>query len=102
MKKTFTPLLLLTVILASCLGYHELPVEYDYSYKGNFKKYRTFDIMKQAGPADSSMTNAVIEKSILSRMKFLGYKRSENKPHLLVCYKMFPDSLRFNGYIQQD
>lgn len=100
MKKFYAPLCL--ILFASCLGYHELPVEYDYSYKGNFKRYRTFDIMKQAGPADSSMSNAVIEKSILSRMKFLGYKRSENKPHLLVCYKMFPDSLRFNGYIQQD
>lgn len=101
MKKFYAPIVCL-IALASCLGYHELPVEYDYSYKGNFKKYRTFDIMKQAGPADSSMSNIVIEKSILSRMKFLGYKQSDNKPHLLVCYKMFPDSLRFNGYIQPD
>jgi hypothetical protein len=101
MKKFYTPIVCL-ILFASCLGYHELPVEYDYSYKGNFKKYRTFDIMKQAGPIDSSMTNAVIEKSILSRMKFLGYKQSENKPHLLVCYKMFPDSLRFNGYVQPE
>ena len=39
MKKLFTPLLLLALIaLGSCLGYKELPVEYDYSYKGNFKK----------------------------------------------------------------
>ena len=53
---------ILPILLGSCLGYKELPVEYDYSYKGNFKKYRTFDIMKPAGPADSTMTNEVIEK----------------------------------------
>jgi hypothetical protein len=101
MKKLF-PALMLLVLLASCLGYKELPVEYDYSYKGNFKRYRTFDIMKPAGPADSSMVNEVIEKSIIARMKFLGYKQSDSRPHLIIGFKMFNDSLRFNGYNQPD
>lgn len=104
MKKLSAPfLLLLTVmIMASCLGYKELPVEYDYSYKGNFKKYRTFDIMKPAGVADSTMMNDVIEKSIIARMKFLGYRQASNKPHLIIGFKMFNDSLKFNGYNQPD
>jgi hypothetical protein len=101
MKKFYAPFIVI-ILLNSCLGYKELPVEYDYSYKGNFKKYRTFDIMRPTGVQDSTMTNAVIEKSILSRMKFLGYKQSENKPHLLVSFKMFPDSLTFNGYNQPE
>ena len=101
MKRIYAPLCVL-VLFASCLGYKELPVEYDYSYKGNFKKYRTFDIMKPAGPADSSMVNEIIEKSIISRMKFLGYKQVQNKPHLIIGFKMFSDSLRFNGYNQPD
>lgn len=100
--KKLLPALLVLVLLASCLGYKELPVEYDYSYKGNFKKYRTFDIMKPAGPADSSMVNDVIEKSIIARMKFLGYRQASNKPHLIIGFKMFNDSLRFNGYNQPD
>ncbi|HEY9008354.1 DUF4136 domain-containing protein [Ohtaekwangia sp.] len=99
MKKIAIPLVVLA-LLTSCLGYKELPVEYDYSYKGNFKKYRTFDIMKPAGPADSTMVNEVIEKSIVARMKFLGYKQSTTKPHLIIGFKMFNDSLRFNGYNQ--
>ncbi|SKC56789.1 DUF4136 domain-containing protein [Ohtaekwangia koreensis] len=99
MKKILAPLVVLA-LLTSCLGYKELPVEYDYSYKGNFKKYRTFDIMKPAGPADSSMVNSIIEKSIVARMKFLGYRQSENRPHLIIGFKMFDDSLRFNGYNQ--
>lgn len=90
------------VLCTGCLGYKEMPVEYDYSYKGNFKKYKTFDVMKPAGTADSSMMNTTIERSILSRMKFLGYKQTPNKPHLLVSFKMFEDSLKFNGYNQPE
>jgi hypothetical protein len=101
MKNILAPLVL-CVMLMSCLGYKELPVEYDYSYKGNFKRYRTFDIMKPAGLVDSSMTNEVIEKSIISRMKFLGYRQASNKPHLIIGFKMFNDSLKFNGYNQPD
>lgn len=92
----------LAVLVAGCLGYKELPVEYDYSYRGNFKRYRSFDIMKPIGVSDSTMYNGVIERSILSRMKFLGYRQTDNRPHLLISYKMFGDSLRFNGYIQPD
>lgn len=94
------PFLLLVALFASCLGYKELPVEYDYSYKGNFKKYRTFDIMRPSGIVDSTMTNEVIEKSIIARMKFLGYRQSTSKPHLIIGFKMFGDSLKFNGYNQ--
>ncbi len=101
MKKIYLPLFCL-VLLSSCLGFKELPVEYDYSFKGNFKRYRTFDLMKSIGVVDTSLTSAIIEKSIISRMKFLGYKRSERKPHLIIGYKMFQDSLRFNGYNQPD
>ncbi len=101
MRGFYAPIAIL-ILFTSCLGYKELPVEYDYSYKGNFKKYRTFDIMHSTRLADSSMSNSVIEKSILSRMRFLGYRQSSNRPHLLVCYKMFQDSLMFNGYNQME
>jgi hypothetical protein len=101
MKKLWAPLVV-GVLFMSCLGYKELPVEYDYSYKGNFKRYRTFDIMKPAGIIDTTMVNEVIEKSIVARMKFLGYRQASNKPHLIIGFKMFNDSLKFNGYIQPD
>lgn len=101
MKRLY-PILFTLVLFASCLGYKELPVEYDYSYKGNFKKYRTYDIMKPAGIPDSTMTNEVIEKSIIARMKFLGYKQNTSKPHLIIGFKMFSDSLKFNGYTQPE
>ena len=100
--KNLLPFLVLIALLSSCLGFKELPVEYDYSYKGNFKRYRTFDILQPVGLNDSSMTNESVQKSIVSRMKFLGYKRSERKPHLIIGYKLFSDSLKFNGYNQPD
>jgi Domain of unknown function (DUF4136) len=93
---------LIGLFLSSCLGYKELPVEYDYSYKGNFKKYKTFEIMRPIGMVDTTMTNEVIEKSIISRMKFLGYRQTDNRPHLIIGFKMYNDSLRFNGYNQPD
>jgi len=101
MKKLYLPVLVL-ILLTSCLGYKELPVEYDYSYRGNFKKYRSFDIMRPVGIEDSTMINAIVEKSIVSRMKFLGYKQTETRPHLIIGFKMYNDSLRFNGYDQPD
>ncbi|MBX2962481.1 MAG: DUF4136 domain-containing protein [Cyclobacteriaceae bacterium] len=101
MKSLYAPLFLL-VILTSCLGYKELPVEYDYSYKGHFKKYRSFDIMKPAGVKDETIYSDQIESAIISRMKFLGYRQSDNKPHLLISFKIFKDSLFFNGYNQPE
>lgn len=100
--KKLLPHFLVLIILSSCLGYKELPVEYDYSYKGNFKRYRTFDIMRPAGVIDTTMMNEVIEKSIVARMKFLGYRQTTSKPHLIIGFKMFNDSLNFNGYNQPD
>lgn len=101
MKYRYLPVLLL-LFLASCSGYRELPVEYDYSYRGNFKRYRTFEIMHPVGLEDTLGLNQVIERSIVSRMKFLGYKQSDNRPHLIVSFKMYADSLNFNGYNQVD
>jgi len=101
MSKFYLPLLVL-ILFTSCLGYKELPVEYDYSYRGNFKKYRTFDIMRPVGLDDTTMVNEVVEKSIVSRMKFLGYKQADTRPHLIIAFKMYNDSLRFNGYDQPD
>lgn len=102
MKKGQWTLLLLAGLLTGCLGYKELPVEYDYSYKGNFKKYRTFEIMRPVGLDDESLLNEQIETAIVSRMKFLGYRQTSNRPHLLINFKLFQDSLGFTGYTQPE
>lgn len=100
MQRLYAPALL-ALLLSSCLGFKELPVEYDYSYKGNFKRYRTFDLL-QVASAEKPENGDVIEQYIRSRMKFLGYRQDNAKPHLLISYKMFPDSLVFHGYTQPE
>ncbi len=101
MRNLYVPVLII-ILFSSCLGYKELPVEYDYSYRGNFKKYRSFDIMHPIGMDDTTMVNEIVEKSIVSRMKFLGYRQTDTRPHLIIGFKMYNDSLRFNGYDQPD
>jgi len=93
--------LAVALLSVSCMGLKEMPVEYDYSYRGNFKRYRTYDIM-HGQSQDSSMINDQIEKAIIGRMKFLGYKQTPGRPHLIIGFKMFRDSLFLNGYDQPD
>ena len=103
MKRIATIAVLTLIWLASCMGYKEFPVESDYSFEGEFKRYKTFNFLdtKSSGP-DSSLQNQVIEDAIRARMELQGYKYSENDPRLLVSYKIFYDSLFFTGYEQPD
>lgn len=96
--------LLSTVFLVSgCFSYREYPVEYDYSYHGKFKKYRSYAFLENANPVyDSSVSNTIIEKVIRNRLAVQGYKYKRDKPNLLVSYKIFFDSLNFQGYDQPD
>ena len=103
MKRIATIAVLTLIWLASCMGYKEFPVESDYSFEGEFKRYKTFNFLdtKSSGP-DSSLQNQVIEDAIRARMELQGYKYSDNDPRLLVSYKIFYDSLFFTGYEQPD
>ena len=103
MKVLSTPIALfsLLLIITGCFSYREYPVEYDYSYHGKFKKYHTYAFLQNANPTfDSSMSNAVIEKVIKDRFAVQGYKFKAEKPNLLVSYKIYFDSLTFQGYDQ--
>ena len=75
-------------------------VEYDYSYKGTFKKYKTFAIMQPANIADSSMVNDMIEKSIVSRMNF-GIPSNHEQTHWLLALRCLKTP-KFNGYAQPE
>lgn len=98
----YASLLLLPLLLTCCMPYKELPVEYDYSYDGDFQKYKSFDLFIPASEEDKLAKNDVIEKLIIDRMKFLGYERNEKKPNLLISYKVYVDSINFNGYNQPE
>lgn len=47
-KNTFTlSLIIFLIVLSSCMR-REYVLEYDYDYKGNFKKYSSFNFMRNA------------------------------------------------------
>ncbi len=96
-------LLLLSWLLTACFSYREYPVEYDYSYHGKFKKYRTYAFLHDSyALPDSTIDRATIEKVIMDRLRVQGYRYKEDKPNLLVSYKIYFDSLNFRGYDQPD
>ena len=103
MKKLTLPLFILIGLLTGCLGYNEYLVESDYSYYGKFRNYKTFNFMTRSiSDFDSSMQNPVIEQAIKIRLQQQGYRISDNKPNLLVSYKLFYEDFDFNGYNQPD
>jgi hypothetical protein len=105
MKVLTTHLALFSVVLlvSGCFSYREYPVEYDYSYHGKFKKYHTYAFLENANPTiDTSFSNDIIEKVIKDRLAVQGYKYKNEKPNLLVSYKIYFDSLKFHGYDQPD
>jgi len=104
--KVFYSLVMIFVVVISvsgCFSYREYPVEYDYSYHGKFKKYHTYAFLENSeNPIDTSLTNSIIEKVIGDRLAVQGYKYKAEKPNLLVSYKIYFDSLNFQGYDQPD
>jgi uncharacterized protein DUF4136 len=105
MKVSFTAIALLSLVifLSGCFAYREYPVEYDYSYHGKFKKYHTYAFLENASTSsDSTVSNDIIEKVIRNRLSVQGYKYKPEKPNLLVSYRIYFDSLNFQGYDQQD
>ncbi len=93
----------LAFLMSGCFSYRELPVEYDYSYRGRFDKYNSYDFVAQTEhlrSSDSEQVFGLIHGAIESHMSFLGYKRRERKPDLLLSYSIFVDSLSFRGYQQ--
>ena len=92
----------LVLFVSGCFSYREYPVEYDYSYHGKFKKYHTYAFLQNTGVSDTSVTNDIIEKVIKDRLAVQGYRYKDVKPNLLVSYKIYFDSLKFQGYDQPD
>lgn len=94
-------LLLITTTFSGCFGFRNYVVESDYSYYGRFKKYKTFNFFTEMNvDAISSAEDTLIRELIQQRMELQGYKMAEQKPNLMVAYKVFYDDFSFKGYNQ--
>ena len=107
MKRTFhlSAFLLLVIFISSSCMRREYVIEYDYDYKGTFKKYNSFYFMHNAQVEQDSTQkafNPLLEEAIQNRMEILGYKMTKEKPRLLVAYSIYYDDMRFRGYVQPE
>jgi len=95
--------ILVIFAMASCFGSKDYLVESDYSYSGNFKKYKTFSFIdQQRFDLDSLIPEELIMKTIENRMALLGYRHTDDKPNLLVGFRMYYNDFKFNGWDQPD
>ena len=89
--------------MVSCFGSRDYIVESDYSYAGNFKKYKTYSfVQQQRFDLDSMIPEDIIKNTISNRLAILGYKKSEEKPNLLVAFRMYYDDFDFTGWNQPE
>jgi hypothetical protein len=102
MKNLLLPLLIAILLLQACVANRDYVVGYDYSYQGNFKKYKTYAFMKHNADPLTNQNSSKIEDEIKFRMKLLGYEYSESKPDLFIIFKIFEDNFNFKGYNQPE
>lgn len=86
-------------IAMSCSSQKDFVAEHDYSYRGNFNKYKTFNFLRERG-VDSSTFHPVVEKTIVSRLNAQGFRFTEKNPDMLITYKLYYSQLKYKGYDQ--
>ncbi|MCC5939513.1 MAG: DUF4136 domain-containing protein [Lunatimonas sp.] len=94
-------ILVLLIVCSACLSQRDFVAEYDYNYRGAFKKYKTFGFVEEETKGDNAF-GEVIEKTISSRLGSQGFRIKDNNPDLLVIYKLYQSEVRYRGYNQPD
>lgn len=91
--------------LSGCLTAQEARTESDYSYSGNFRRYRTYDFLRGPGPglaSDTSRLGAVLREAIQTRLQQQGYRAATQRPDLLVNFRVFEGAVNLRGYNQEE
>ncbi|MFY0652522.1 MAG: DUF4136 domain-containing protein [Cyclobacteriaceae bacterium] len=92
-------LVVLTLLISSCVSHRDYIIDSDYSYDGNFRKYKTFDFIRNASQ-DTLHNTDLVKTTMQNRLGAQGYKKTEHKPDLLIMYKIFYDDFYLRGYNQ--
>ena len=81
----------------------EARVDSDYSYRGNFRHYRTYDFVTGSGiTADTSRLGQSLREAIEQRFRAQGYRRASRRPDMLVNFRVYEGDMRFHGFDQED
>ncbi len=103
MKPIVTLLLLAGLVLAGCMTTREARVESDYSYRGDFRHYRTYEFVTGSGlTADSSRLGESLREAIQQRLLSQGYRRTARRPDMLVNFRVYQGDMNFHGFQQED
>jgi len=103
MKSIITMLLVGVLALASCMTAREARVDSDYSYKGNFRHYRTYEFMSGTDlSSDTSRLGASLREAIQQRLLAQGYKLAKRRPDMLINFRVFQGDMHFRGFTQED
>ena len=105
MRSIFTLLLLLgfAASLTACMTTREARIDSDYSYRGNFRHYRTFDFVTGTGlSADTSRLGQSVRDAIRQRLQVQGYRQARRRPDMLVSFRVYEGDMNFHGFVQED
>ncbi|MEP5612460.1 MAG: DUF4136 domain-containing protein [Cyclobacteriaceae bacterium] len=91
--------LLVFLVVTSCSTY-DYVVESDYSYDGDFSRYRSFDFIANESFSGTDEEKEIIEKYLKNTLGAWGYDYSPKRPGLIVLYTVFYDDFHFKGYDQ--
>jgi hypothetical protein len=95
--------LLCALTLHSCMTTREARVESDYSYRGNFRHYRTYDFVSGTGlTSDSSRLGQSLREAIQQRFLAQGYRLARKRPDMLVNFRVYQGDMNFHGFVQED
>ena len=101
MKLSATLLIALGLSLTGCFTAYEAQIESDYSYKADFRYYRTFSFVSGDGlAADTSKLGRILRDAIRTRLRQQGYQLTDRRPDLLVNFNVYEGDLRFRGFAQ--
>jgi hypothetical protein len=91
------------ILLCGCVAERDFIVEYDYSYRGKFKKYESFGFLTSGDTVNfNGLSDQLIRDEIERRMRSQGYRLKDKNPSLYVAYKVFSSNMNFRGYEQLD
>ncbi|MBJ6108339.1 DUF4136 domain-containing protein [Hymenobacter sp. BT523] len=103
MKPTITLVILVALALSGCMTTREARVDSDYSYRGNFRRYRTYDFVSGTGlTSDSSRLGQSLREAIQQRFMAQGYKLARRRPDMLVNFRVYEGDMNFHGFQQED
>jgi hypothetical protein len=92
-----------TALFSACMTTREARVDSDYSYRGNFRHYRTYDFVSGSGlTADSSRLGTSVRQAIQQRLQVQGYRLARRRPDMLVNFRVYEGDMNFHGFVQED